>query len=334
MIPGHPSTGFACPSPFRLVTGLAVAVLLVGCGSTDADPTDEGPGLVATTTVWADIVSNVACGAPVRSLVPAGADPHSYEASLRDRELVGDASLLVANGAGLEATLDDLVAEATDAEVLTVTDHVELIEHDDAADHGDEDTDEHGDETTGDEHADETSDETSDEHGHSEGDPHVWQDPNRVIAVLDEIATALTAVGVDTCEAGYRDELVALDAELEATFATIPPERRLLVTGHDALAYLAERYGFEVIGTVIPASTTLAEANPAGLAELTDLIDERGVTAVFVDTFDPASDAEALAERIGIPAVPLTDGSLTDDAGTYVDMMRANATAITGALAP
>lgn len=294
------------------------ALALAACGDGDTDRVDDGAaasGIVATTTVWADIVSNVACGEPVAAIIPAGADPHSYEPSLADRELVSDAELVIANGAGLEASIDDLLdaAIADGVQVVEIAPHVDLLDGEEMH------------ETDG---ADE-----ADDHGHADGgDPHLWQDPTRVAGALDVIASALAAAGLDTCEAAYHDELLALDAEIAEILAPLPAGDRLLVTGHESLGYFADRYGFEIVGTVIPSTSTMAESSAGQLAELTTLIEERSVRAIFTDAFESASDAEALAGRLGIPVVPLVTGALDDDTPSYVELLRSNATAIAEAL--
>lgn len=287
--------------PFVVGVSLGAAACGGGGGGGEA-PGDAA--IVATTSIWADITSNVACGEPVEALIPAGADPHSYEPSLRDRELVSGASLIVANGAGLEVTTHDLLvaAIADGVNVVEVATHIDLLD--------------------------------DDEHDHGDGDPHVWQDPTRVAGALDVIASALTPAGFRTCGETYREELLALDTEISAILANIPDDERILVTSHDSLAYFADRYGFEVVGTVIASTSTMAESSAGELAELAELVEERSVRAIFTDALESASDAEALADRIGVPVVPLVTDAVTDEAPTYAAMMRSNATTIAEALAP
>ena len=111
-------------------------------------------------------------------------------------------------------------------------------------------------------------------------------------------------------------------------------ERRVLVTNHDSLAYFADRYDLTVIGTVIPSMSTVAETDAAALAELSDVIDEHDVPAIFSGELESSADAEALAGRLGVAIVPIPTDSLTTggDASTYVDLMRSNATTIAAAL--
>ena len=260
--------------------------------------------IVATTSIWADIASNVTCGEAVVSLIPAGADPHSFEPSLRDRELIDGPATIIANGGGLEGSLTELLASVDDPPTTTVfemTDAVRMIED----------------------------------------DPHIWQDPTLVARALDVIEAAATVVDRDPleiagCTNAYRAELLALDAEITGLLAPIPPENRVMVTSHDSLEYFARRYGIEIVGTVIPSINTLAESNAADLAALADLITERNVSTIFTEQLESTNDAEALAQRLGVRVVPLVTDALTAEApgDTYVGMMRSNAVAIAGALAP
>jgi zinc/manganese transport system substrate-binding protein len=280
------------------------AVIILGaCGSSDDD--DDAAGelapLIATTTIWADVTSHIACGEPVDSIVPAGADPHQFEPSLRDRERVTEAGVVIANGAGLEESLADLVdtLAGDGVPVVAVVDHVDAID----------------------------------------GDPHVWQDPRRVLDAVDGIEPAVVASGRDAadiarCADDYRAELAALDRDVEAALAAIPPGQRVLVTNHDSFGYFADRYGFEVIGAVIPSSSTLGEGSAGQLAHLAEAIETNAVPAIFTERFGSATDAEALAERLGVEVVELDSDALGSDgpASTYTGMMRANAQAIAAAL--
>jgi zinc/manganese transport system substrate-binding protein len=280
---------------------LAVLGALAGCGGQDEAAGAGRPQLVATTTIWADVTSQVACGEPVESIVPAGADPHSFEPSLRDRERLGNVGAVIANGAGLEETLTDLIDSAGDegVPVVRIADHVDVVD----------------------------------------GDPHVWQDPRRVLAAVDAIESAVVGAGRDAaaigaCADAYRAELDALDEEITAILAPVPPERRVLVTNHDAFGYFAERFGFDVVGTVIPSSSTIGEGSAGQLADLADNIERYDVPAIFAERLGSATEAQALAKRLGVAVVELESDALAPDgpAATYTGMMRANAETIAAAL--
>ena len=279
---------------------LAVAA----CGGRRLGGAGEGPYVVATTPIWADLVRQVACDGTfeVRTLLPPGADSHAYEPSLRDREVLDDAALVVANGLGLEERLDDTLAAVEDGGVplVRIGDHVETLD----------------------------------------GDPHVWFDPTRVSAALPAVGEALVAAGGDggrigACVSAVQEALADLDAELEQTLDAVPADRRVLVTNHDSLGYLADRYDFTVLGSILPSTSTLTEASPGQLDELGEAIAAEGVPAIFTETISSADDAEALADRLGVDVVELYTESLGEPGSgveTYADLMRFDAEAIANAL--
>lgn len=298
-------------------------------------------------SIWADIVDQVDCtdAFDVQTLIPAGGDPHSYEPSMQDRDRLGGAALMVVNGADLEAGLIDTIeAAAGDGTPLfAVTDHVtthamgegegEGEEHDHGEASGDS-HDEHGDEAEGDEH----------DHDHGGIDPHVWLDPTLVAEAVPALAEALVAAGADEaataeCVATVTASLEDLDDEITGLVEQIPPAERLLVTNHDALGYFARRYGFVVLGSVLPSTSTLVEASPAELDALADTIrdanDGAGVPAIFAEALEATDDATTLGDRLGVDVVTLYTDSLGDegsDADTYQSMLLHDATLIVDAL--
>jgi len=350
----------------RVRKGLALAsasaLLFAGCSSgtdsiaeREAPPTESSSepdlNIVATTTIWADIASRSLCGLEVASVIPAGADPHTFETSLADRATLEQADLVVANGLALEEGLVDLLATVADGgtPVIEMTEAVAIRdmgdEHDE--DHADEHHDEdegHGDEhhDEGEEHGDEHGDEGEDHadehhHDHSGSDPHIWLDPINVASTVNLITEAAIDAGFDTsvraCAQDFIDEIEALDTEIADDLSAIPSDRRFLVINHDALGYFAKRYGFEVVGTVIPSLSTLAETNPADLADLAAIIEELDIPTVFSEEQASARDADALADAIpGLTVVALDTGSLRDTDDDYLSMMRRNVTAIAEAL--
>ncbi|MGA0298808.1 MAG: metal ABC transporter substrate-binding protein, partial [Ilumatobacteraceae bacterium] len=347
----------------RVRKGLALAgastLVFTGCSSgtdtiteSEAPPTESSSepdaNIVATTTIWADIASRSLCGLEVASVIPAGADPHTFETSLADRATLEQADLVVANGLALEEGLVDLLATVADGgtPVIEMTEAVAIRdmgddhddEHSDDKDHADEHHDEdedHGDDEDHDhddkDHADEHH------HDHSGSDPHIWLDPINVASTVNLITEAAIDAGFDTsvraCAQDFIDEIEALDTEIADDLSAIPSDRRFLVTNHDALGYFAERYGFEVVGTVIPSLSTLAETNPADLADLAAIIEELDIPTVFSEEQASARDADALADAIpGLTVVALDTGSLRDTDDDYLSMMRRNVTAIAEAL--
>lgn len=327
--------------------------------------------VVVTTSIWADVVENATCaedaGIEVVTLIPANADPHDFEPSLQDRETLDGAELVVANGLDLEASYADLLSTAEGDRLLEIASldgidvrdidggghdehaegdaedtheghaHEDEDDHEDHAheDHAHED-EEHDDHEEGDDHAEEEH--AEDEHDHDGGDPHLWMDPQVVAAAVHPLADAVAdATGADAdaieeCADGYVDELTALDDDVAELIDGVPADQRVLVTNHDAYGYFADRYGLEIIGTILPSISTLAETNPADLNDLKDEIEATGARAIVVDAEHSSDDAEALADTIDdIEVVALYNGGLGDH-DSYVDMMRSNATELAEAL--
>lgn len=322
-----------------IVLGVA-AFLLGGCASGESVATGAnasvsdgrtGPTVVTTTTVLGDIVGNiVGDGATVEVLMPVGTDPHGFEASPAQAQLLRESDLVVASGLNLEESLLSVLAsaEADGANVFTVSEQLDPIPFGEHAEEEHEEEDEHAEE----------------EHEHAAGslDPHVWQDPLRMAQGVRLIGEQIAAIddSVDWSERAeaYAGEVEALHEEIEATIAEIPEADRLLVTNHDALGYFAERYGFEQLGVVIPGGSTLAEPSAAELHELAETIEASGVPAIFVETIQPEDLAAAVAGEVGfeVRVVRLYTDSLAEpgsDGDSYIAMMRSNATRIAEALA-
>ncbi|MDJ0960148.1 MAG: metal ABC transporter substrate-binding protein [Acidimicrobiia bacterium] len=330
----------------------------------------EQLSVVVTTTIWGDIVSNVTGGnAAVEVLLPIGADPHDYQLSAAQAAMMQEADLVVVNGLALEEGLLDVIEglEADGANILELADMLDPIEfgegghdhddHDEDGDHGDEEGHDHGDEE-GHDHGDEEGHDHGDEeghkdedddhgdeeghdgHDHGDEDPHVWMDPLRVADAVELIARELanldSSVDWMANATAYADELRAVDAEVVSMLAAVPEDRRKLVTNHDAFGYFAERYGFEVVGTVIPGGSTLADPSSAELAELVDVLVDEDINVIFTESTEPAALAEALADEVeGVTVVELFTGSLGaagSGGETYLDYVRTNASRITDAL--
>lgn len=166
-------------------------------------------------------------------------------------------------------------------------------------------------------------------------------DPLRVAEAARLIAAELAALD-PTKEwraraDAYAAELGELDEEIQGILAAVPAEKRKLLTNHDSLSYFADRYGFEIVGTVIPGGSTLAEPSSAGLARLVEEIEEEGVEVIFAETTEPTALAEALAAEADseVRVVEMYTGSLGEPgsgADTLIGMLRTNARLIADAL--
>ena len=156
--------------------------------------------------------------------------------------------------------------------------------------------------------------------------------PNAMVYVRN-IANGLVAADPDNASAyrereeAYLAELQALDEEVRATIAGIPPERRVLVVYHDAFQYFAAEYGLELAAAVLPASPS-QQASAAAVAEIIDIVAGRNVGAVYREPQFAAAALEAIAGEAGVRVLTLYSGAFTDEVSTYIEAMRANAKAL------
>ena len=301
--------------------------------SKSPSPSETGNvSVIATTTMLGDVANNIisCAGGTTTVLMPVGADPHDFSASSDQIASMVDADLVITNGLGLESGLTDALENAANdgANVMEVAVLIEPIKF------GSGGHDDHSDEEGHDDHSDE---EGHDDHGHGDLDPHFWFDMNRMADAAQLIGAELTQItgdlGYTTCADTTATQIQAAESDVREILVSIPVENRILVTDHDALGYLADLYGYEVAGTVIPAGTTLASPSSADLAALVATIKAEGVTAIFANTAEPTALADAVAAEIGsnVSVVTLYVGSLggpDSPAATYIDMMRTNAALI------
>jgi zinc/manganese transport system substrate-binding protein len=296
-----------------LVFAVVAAMTLSACGT--ATSGSDSPRIVVTTSTLGDLVSNVVgSDATVEILMPIGADPHSFAPSSRQVAALSDADLVVTNGLGLEENFAD-VLEGVISDGGSVLDLGSML---DPIPFGKEDEDQ-----------DEDDDHTL--------DPHIWMDPLRMAEAARLVAEALSEVDneVDWSARAdsYSEDLNELHTEIEGMLSAIDDSERFLVTNHDALGYFAARYGFEVIGTVIPGGSTLGDPSSEDLASLVATMRELGVNVVFAETTRPSVLAEAVAAELGgeVQVVELFTGSLGEPgsgAETLIDMLRLDATRI------
>lgn len=300
------------------ILALVLVVSVAACATGTGAPEDtDRVRVVATTAILGELLAPFAdAGADVESLMPNGVDPHDWEPSSRDVASLRRADLVVAIGLDLEQGLTDVLddAESDGVTVLRIAPLLDPLPFHDPAHPEDE---------------------------HSELDPHVWLDPIRMTRAVDEVAAALDVIRPDGAweevspEIG--DALRAADTEIRQILSGLPEDRRRLVTGHDVLGYFADRYGFEIIGVLIPGGTTLAAASSRDLAELIDTIRRTDVAAIFTETTTPADLAETVSAEVGRPieVVSLHTAALGPpgtEAGGYPGMIVANARMIADAL--
>lgn len=277
--------------------------------------------VVSSFSILSDFVQTVG-GERVRvtTLVPTGTDAHNFQPRPSDARRLRAAQLVVAGGLGFDPWMERLARSAGyTGPFVVASEGIEPIAALAAHDHG---------------------------HGHEAHrdaiDPHAWQDVAKASQYVGNIAKALAAADPGGAQQyqhnaqRYQAELAALDAEIRQSLQRIPPERRKVVSGHDAFGYFAHAYGVRFLA---PAGiSNQSEASASGVARLIRQLRSEQVPAVFVDNIGDAR----LIERIRKESGARMGGTLYSDAlsapdgpaASYVAMMRHNLATLLDALAP
>lgn len=293
---------FALLSSILLLAGL----ILTACQSTPTPATDNGKQtIVVTYSILGSLVKElVGEQANVVVLMPNGQDPHDWEPSAKDIETLTHADLIVQNGLRLEGGMEKALAQATEAGVkqFTASDHItiRIVGAGEGIPSGDPDQ------------------------SIGAQDPHLWTDPLTMKQVVDALAVTLKsemALDVSANAADLDQKLTALNQELTNEVNTLPENERKLVTGHESLGYFAERYGFKLVGAVIPSLNTQAEASASDMSMLVALIKENQVKAIFTELGTPSNVSESIGKETGAKVVEVTTHMLPEN-GDYFDFMR------------
>ena len=291
------------------VIGVVIALLVGACGTTGASGPADAGGLkvVATTTVFADLIRNVGGDRiAVDSIIPAGAGPEDYELKPDDARKLADAHVIVSNGVGLDDFLDDLIdaAGGGTAARLVLGEGLETIILE------------------------------------GEANPHFWLDPSivadhylpAILAMLAELDPAGSGV-YEANATAYGNQVRELDASNKAKIEEIPVENRKLVTFHDAFPYFARHYGFEEVGVIL--ENVGQEPTAAELAALVETVKAANVKAVFSEAQFSPDLSRTLADEAGIAQVVTTlynDTVGPPPVDTYLKMMEWNVDEIVKAL--
>jgi ABC-type Zn uptake system ZnuABC Zn-binding protein ZnuA len=303
--------------PALLAAALLViaGLLAAGCG-TATGASSGALDVVASTSFLADIAQNVAGDRfRVQSLIPRGTDPHAFEPTPSDLKTVAGADLVIINGGGLEGTLLTTLQNAIGSSTIVAAS------------------------------AGLTS--RSPKPGEpalaaGETDPHFWLDPELVKTYVRNIEAAFSKAdpaGAPTYganAAAYVKKLTALDAWITRQVAQVPASDRKLVMDHASQGYFADRYGFSIVGTVLPGATTGDTPTARQLTDLVKTIRATGAKAIFVEATDNPRLAQQIGAETGVKVVTgLLDHSLTAPGGpapTYLDMMKHDTRLIVEAL--
>lgn len=306
-------------SPIRTVTktlalGLMFAAV-VGCTSSEIAENSEGnsqPKVVSTSTILTDLTAEIAADEiNLTGILEPGADPHVYEPVPADSQALEEAELILYNGYNLEPGLIKMIdAAGVNAQKLAVGEMVTPLD--------------------------------MDYEGQKVPDPHVWGDVENAITMVNAIRDALIQLSPEDTEIFTENALQLtatlnqLDIWIEEQIATIPPDKRKLVTTHDAFQYYAAAYGLDVTGTLIGIST---EEQPSAqtVTLLVETIKEIGVPAIFAETTINPTLIKTVAEEAG---VKLGDRELYSDSigghgsegDSYINMMVSNTRTVVEAL--
>jgi len=265
---------------------------------------------VATTGLLADLARNVGGELiTVTTLVPPGADVHAFQTTPSASIAVDRAAVIISNGLGLDGFLDPVLENSQRSNAVRVV-AAEGLDPELLIKNG-----EHLGEAV--QHAGETGG----------ANPHLWQDPTLAIHYVERIRDGLVeadpaniATYLSNSE-DYVRQLRALDQQIAQTLSQVPPERRHLVTFHDAFVYLAQRYGWRA-SALVPDDAS--DVTPGAIIAVMKLVREEGIPAVFTEPQFNDDVLRRAARDAGV-GVGTIHSLPNDDLPTYLDMMRYNA---------
>ncbi|SMF58340.1 zinc/manganese transport system substrate-binding protein [Xaviernesmea oryzae] len=286
--------------------------------------------VVASFSIIADFAKNVGGDrVEVSTLVPIDGDAHVYEPRPADAATLEQADVILVNGLQLEGFMSRLIeASGAKAPVVEVSKGVEPLKSAEEEHHHNE----------GGEHAAAGHDHEG--HHHGEFDPHAWQSIDAAEIYVKNIAGAFCEADSAGCATytanseAYVAKLGELETEVKAAIASIPEDRRTIITSHDAFGYFERDYGLKFIAP--EGISTEAEASAADVAKLVDQVKEDKASAIFVENISNPRLIEQIANETGLKV----GGTLYSDAlsgpdgpaSTYIDMFRSNVETIRSAI--
>lgn len=282
-----------------VLAGVLAGALGVACGQGSNATDSSQVKVTATLGLFRDLVQQVGGDrVTVSTLVPNSADPHTYEPPPIQIAKLSEAKLVVMNGLNLEAGLEKIIQEnaSSSATVLQLAAGLPTLQD----------------------------------------NPHLWLDVQNGMTYVERIRDSLASVdpaGADVYRANadaYLAELRTVDAEVAAAVDSIPPERRKLVTFHDAYPYLAHRYGLQIVGFVVESPGK--EPSAQQVSDLANAIRDQKVPAVFKEPQFSARVLDLAASDAGVQVCVLYSDALDNNVKTYVDLMRFNANELTRCL--
>ncbi|OCQ90692.1 manganese ABC transporter substrate-binding protein [Nostoc sp. MBR 210] len=300
----------------RLCLGMLLPLALFSCSQNNTNSTttkgSDKPRVVATSTIIADLTQEVGGDEiQLKGILKPGADPHVYEPVPADSRFLEEANLILYNGYNLEPGLIKLMNAAGKGKKVAVGEIVKPLELDKGK-------------------------------GEIVPDPHVWGSAENAAAMVNVIRDALIELSpADKAEftqnaAELTDELKQLHTWINQQIQTIPPDKRKLITTHDAFQYYGRAYSIAIAGTLIGIST---EEQPSAqtVQRLVESVKKTGVPAIFAETTINPTLIKTVAQEAGVQLAPQqlysdSIGAKGSNGETYIKMMEANTRAIVEAL--
>ncbi len=271
--------------------------------------------IVVTYSILGSIVKDLV-GSQVNVIVsiPNGLDPHEWQPSAKDIAAINKADLVIQNGLGLEGGMEKTleVARQSGVKFATASDYITVrhVGPGEGIPSGGQDQ------------------------NVGAPDPHFWMDPLSMKSVVTGLVAIIkTDLNLDVSQQAVKleSELDALNSQVADILSVVPSDNRKLVTGHESMGYFAQRYGFKLIGVIIPSLSSQAEVSAADLATLKTAIEENHVKAIFTELGTSQAVAKTIGDETGVKVVELSTHLLPPD-GSYSTFMTDIANTIANAL--
>ena len=298
----------------KTILFFSIALLFFSCKK--EKKTNDKLNIVTTTSMITDLVKNIGGDyINLQGLMGSGVDPHLYKASEGDVSKLANADIIFYNGLHLEGKLVEVFEKMKNIKTIAISDALDkntLI---------------------------------GSEYFASNYDPHIWFDvtywKQATKFITDKLSEAIPEKKAifQTNSDAYLKQLNALHQELETTIETLPEEKRVLVTAHDAFNYFGKAFSFNVVG--LQGLSTATEAGVQDVQKLSSFIIENDVKSIFIESSVPKRTIEALQAAVNSKGHNVTiGGSLYSDAlgnlgtieGTYIGMFKYNVNTIVNAL--
>ena len=294
---------------------LLLLPLIFNSASCQPRTTDDKKTIVVTYSVLGSVVKElIGNQANVVVPMPNGLDPHEWEPSAKDIEVINKADLVIENGLGLEGGLGKTLdtARKRGVKFFTASDHI-TVRH------------------VGPKEGIPTGDP---DQAIGAPDPHLWTDPLTMKMIVSALVTSLSkdlGLNVSNQASILEKQLDDFNKEVENIVSVVPQDSRKLVTGHESMGYFAQSYGFKLIGVIVPSLSSQAQVSAADLTVLKKAIADNKVKAIFTEIGTSPAVARAIGNETGVRVIELATHTIPAD-GSYFTFMRDMANIIAGAL--